>query len=333
MIMPLTCRAANYCITSTLAVLASALVIGCATQTPPATPVEAPHSVAAQREAQRRIVQEVPSRPALKRKIALGRVTNETAFGRSLLRDRFDDPLGKQVTDMLSKSLTESGHFLVFERPDLGRVREEAGLTGEKLNLVGVDLLIVGSLTEFGRKVLGETGFLSQSKRQVAFAKVDFRLVDATTAQVVYSTSAAGESSTETASIAGFGSQAAYDATLNDSAIRTAVASAVSKIVGELAARPWSTSILKFEQERIFVSGGNAQGLRPGMRLSVETRGERIKSPQTGFDVTLPGRQIATIQVQSLFGDNETNEGSLAKVVSGSLQGHRAEDLLVMFRE
>ena len=333
MSLPLTCRNASFGASPTLAAFAIAFLGGCATQTPPAIPVEAPQSIAAQREAQKRIVQETPSRPTLKRKIALGRVTNETAYGRSLLRDRFDDPLGKQVTDMLSKSLTESGHFLIFERPDLGRVREEARLSGEKLNLVGVDLLIVGSLTEFGRKVVGETGFFSQSKRQVAFAKVDFRLVDTTTAQVIYSASAAGESSTETASVAGFGSQAAYDATLNDSAVRTAVASAVSKIVAELAARPWSTAILKIEQDRVFVSGGKIQGLRSGMRLSVETKGERIKSPQTGFEISLPGRQIAAIQVQSTFGDNETNEGSLATVTSGSLQGFRPEDLLVMQRE
>jgi len=314
--------------------LATAILLSaCATQTPPSKPVEAPQSVAAQRAAQQRVLQEQPAKPVLKRKIAIGRVTNETSYGRSLLRDRFDDPLGKQVGDMLSKALTESGHFLVFERPDLGRVQEEAKLAGEKLNLVGVDLLIVGSLTEFGRKTIGETGFFSHTKRQVAFAKVDFRLVDTTNAQVIHSVSGAGESSNESGSVAGFGSQAAYDATLNDSAIRTAVATAVSRIAAELASKPWSTAILKVDQDRVFVSGGKSQGLRPGARLAVETRGERVKSPQTGFLITLPGRQVATVQIQSLFGENETNEGSVAVVTSGSLTGHKAEDLVVVSRE
>lgn len=315
------------------AAIAASWLGACATQTPPVVPVEAPQSIAAQREAQRRMAEEQPAKPTLKRKIALGRVTNETNYGRSLLRDRHDDPLGKQVTDMLSKALTESGRFLVFERPDLGRVQEEAKLAGEKLNLVGVDLLVVGSLTEFGRKTIGETGFLSQSKRQVAFAKVDFRLVDTRTAQVIHAASAAGESSNEVASIAGFGSQAAYDATLNDSAIRTAVSAAVSKISSELAGRPWSTAILKAEQDRLFLSGGKSQGLRPGMKLAVETRGERVKSPQSGFEITLPGRQVAMVQIQSLFGESETSEGSVATIISGSLQGHRAEDLVIVSRE
>ncbi len=314
-------------------VLTVALVASCATQTPPVVSVEAPQSVAAQRDAQRRVLQQQPVKPTLKRKIALGRITNETNYGRSLLRDRFDDPLGKQVTDMLSKALTESGHFLVFERPDLGRVQEEAALTGAKLNLVGVDLLIVGSLTEFGRKLVGETGFFSQTKRQIAFAKVDFRLVDTATAHVIHAASAAGESSNEVASVAGFGSQAAYDATLNDSAIRTAVAAAVSRIINELSARPWSTAILKADGNRIFVSGGKTQGLRPGLQLSVETRGEKIKSPQTGMEITLPGKQVAVAEIQALFGDNETNEGSVANITSGTLQGYRIEDLVLVSRE
>lgn len=325
-------RCAGACSGVSLVVI-NLLISGCATQTPPSQPVEAPQSVAAQRAAQERMLQAQPAKPLLKRKIAIGRVSNETNYGRSLLRDRFDDPLGKQVTDMLSKALTETGRFLVFERPDLGRVQEEARITGEKLNLVGVDLLVVGSLTEFGRKTIGETGFLSQTKRQVAFAKVDFRLVDTTSAQVIHSVSGAGESSNEAGSIAGFGSQAAYDATLNDSAIRTAVSSAVSKIAAELASRPWSTGILKLEPDRVFVSGGKSQGLRPGAQLAVETRGERIKSPQTGFMITLPGRQVATVEIQALFGDNETNEGSVAAVRTGSLSGYRAEDLVVTSKE
>lgn len=158
-------------------------------------------------------------------------------------------------------------------------------------------------------------------------------MVDTASAHVIHASSAAGESSNEAASVFGFGSQAAYDATLNDSAIRTAVAAAVSKIATELASRPWSTSILKAEADRLFLSGGKSQGLRQGLRLSVETRGERIKSPQTGFEITLPGKQVATVQIQSLFGDNETNEGSVATITSGSLQGHRIEDLVLVSRE
>ena len=203
----------NYLTTPVVMALAIGLS-GCAIQTPPIEQKESPQPLATQKSAQQAITSQAPATPTLKRKIALGRITNETNYGRSLLRDRHDDPLGKQVTDLMSKALTESGAYLVFERPDIGRIQAEGSLTDTKLNLIGVDALIIGSLTEFGRKTLGETGFASSSKRQVAFAKVDVRVVDVNTGHVFFATSGAGEASTETASTFGFGSQAGYDGTL-----------------------------------------------------------------------------------------------------------------------
>lgn len=309
------------------------LLTGCAVQTPPVVVKEAPQTTAAQKSAQQVATLAAPARPMLKRKIALGRITNETSYGRSLLRDSAGDPLGKQVTDLLSKSLTESGAYLVFERPDISRLKDESALTGVKLNVIGVDALIVGSLTEFGRKTIGQSGFISSSKKQIAFAKVDLRVVDVTTGQVFFATSAAGESSTESASTFGFGSRAAYDGTLNDSAIRQAISEAVSKLSTEMAARPWQTFFLSADQGRYFVAGGTAQGLRPGMLFSVQTLGEKIKSPQTGFDITLPGREIAQVRIDSNFGDSEATEGSVSSIVSGGLQGFKLDQLVIRMKE
>lgn len=310
-------------------ILFSLLTSGCATQTRPVEQREAPQPIAAQEAAQKAVLAETPAAPTLKRKIALGRISNETNYGQSLLRDQHDDPLGKQVTDLLSKALTESGAYLVFERPDISRLEAESRLTGNELNVIGVDALIIGSLTEFGRKNIGETGFLSSSKRQVAFAKVDLRVVDTSTSQVLFATSGAGEASTETASTMGFGSRAGYDGTLNDAAIRQAVSEAVNRISFQMNARPWQTYILRAEAGRLFLSGGKSQGINPGMVFDVHTRGETIKSPQTGADITLPGAQVASIRVDSTFGDTELNEGSVASIVSGSLSNHAIGDLVV----
>lgn len=317
---------------TTPAIVSLALILGgCAIQSPPVAQKEAPQPLAAQKAAQQAVLSQAPAAPTLKRKIALGRITNETNYGRSLLRDQHDDPLGKQVTDLMSKALTESGSYLVFERPDITRLQAESRLTDSKLNLVGVDALIVGSLTEFGRKTVGATGFVSSSKRQVAFAKVDIRVVDASTGHVFFATSGAGEASNETASTFGFGSQASYDGTLNDTAVRQAVADAISRLSVEMRNRPWQTYILKIDAGRVFVGGGKSQGIKPGMQLSVQTQGERVKSPQTGTEITLPGQQIAQIRVESSFGDSELNEGSVASVVAGSINGYKPEQLVVRF--
>ena len=268
----------------------------------------------------------------LKRKVALGRLSNETTYGQSLLRDKDGDPLGKQVTDMFSKALTESGAYLVFERPDIGKVQAESQLAQQKLDLIGVDALIVGSLSEFGRKTVGSSGFASASKKQVAFAKIDIRLVDTRNGHVFFATSGAGEASNEVSSTFGFGSRADYDGTLNDTAIRQAVSEAVSKLSSEMNRRPWSTAILKTEGERVYISGGKSQGLQPGMTLAVQTAGEQIKSPQTGAMITLPGQKIAQLRVDALFGDNELNEGAVTSVISGDL-GKRSVSSLVVLHE
>ena len=308
-----------------------ALLSGCAIQAPPVDQKEGPQSIRAQKEAQQALKEQTPSVPTLKRKIALGRVTNETVYGRSLLRDQFNDPLGKQVTDMVSKVLTESGAYLVFERPDIGRVYNEAAMIGGKFNLIGVDTLIIGSLTEFGRKTMGETGFASQSKRQVAFAKVDFRLVDTKTGQVYFATSGAGEASTETASTFGFGSQAGYDGTLGDTAIRQAVTDAVGKISAVVNKQPWTTYILKADNDRVFIGGGKSQGVKEGMVFNLETSGETIKSPQTGAEITLPGQTIASLRIISLFGEGDLNEGAIGTIFNGSIGNRRISDLVIRY--
>lgn len=315
-----------------LAVLAASALSGCATQQRPIEVKEPPQSAAVQKQVQQDAAT-AGARPTLKRKIALGRITNETSYGKSLLRDNAGDPVGKQVADMLGKALTESGAYVVLERTDLSKLQEENRLTGAKQDLVGVDALIMGSLTEFGRKTVGQSGFVSASKKQVAFAKIDIRLVDVATGQSFFATSGAGESSTETASTFGFGSQAGYDSTLNDASIRQAISEVVNRMTNELNKRPWQTSIIGADQGRYFIAGGKSQGLKPGMVFSVLTVGERVKSPQTGFEIVLPGKEVAQLRVESLFGDTEMSEGAVASVVSGSLQGAKMEQLTVRTKE
>ena len=320
-----------FLVASLVASFGVAFLTGCAVQTP-AIPVKEPSpGLQTQAAAQRAVAQVMPAAPILKRKIALGRITNETTYGQSLLRDQQGDPLGKQTTDLLSKELTQSGAFLVFERPDIGRLQVESALTATRLNLVGVDTLVIGSLTEFGRKTVGQSGFASTSKRQVAFAKIDLRLVDLKTGLVFFATSGAGEASTETASTFGFGSQAGYDGTLNDAAIRQATADAVNRMTTELASRPWETVILSAEDGRFYLSGGKAQGISPGMLFSVDSPGKVVKSAQTGFDITLPGTRVAMLRVDSTFGDSDMNQGSVATLASGSLQGMPIAPLVVRF--
>lgn len=274
----------------------------------------------------------LPATPMLKRKVAVARFTNSTRYGKSLLSDGESDPLADQAADMLSSRLVDSRQFIVFERNDLAAVAAENQLMKLDVtaNLVGVDALIVGSVTEFGRAVEGQSGFLSSTKRQKASATVEARLVDPRSGLVIFSASGKGEATTESGEVAGFGSQAGYDARLNDAAISAAISDLTSELIGKLSSRRWSTDILRMDGTRIFISGGARQGLKPGDRLAVETRGETVRSAQTGLPITLPGERIATIEVNDFFGDDEYSEGSSATVVEGSIAGRDPSTLVVV---
>ena len=108
------------------------------------------------------------------------------------LGDDENDPLGKQVSDILAGRLVESDRFLVFERPDINKLKAESALSGQALDIVGVDTMIFGSLTEFGHSTTGKKGFMSSTKKQTAEASVELRLVDVKTGHVFFTAKGTG---------------------------------------------------------------------------------------------------------------------------------------------
>ena len=177
----------------------------------------------------------------------------------------------------------------------------------------------MGSVTEFGRSVGGKVGFLSSTKVQLARAKVDVRLVDVRTGHAFFSSIGAGEASTESGEVAGYGSRSNYDATLNDRAIAAAISDVVDKLVSTLEDRPWRTDILQASGDQVFITGGSKQGLRVNDVLRVMKSGQKVKSEQSGFQIALPATEVAAIKVTSFFGESEVDEGSVCSLVSGQI--------------
>ena len=303
---------------------------GCATVSKPVIPVEAPAARLKQVEAQKEV--SIPKKHKYKRKIIIGRFSNETNYGRSLMTDEQYDRIGKQSADMLATRLIKSERFLVFERPDINKLEDERKYTKD-INIVGADTLIIGSVTEFGRSVGGKSAFLSSTIMQKAQAKVDIRLVDVRTGQAFFSAVGAGEASTESGEVAGFGSQADYDSTLNDRAIAAAISDVIDKLISSLDERAWRTDILEIQGTKIYISGGEKQGLKAGDILQVMQKTKSVTSRQSGFDIELPPKELAKIKVVSLFGENETNQGSIAEVVEGSVDGADIKELFVKVEE
>lgn len=288
---------------------------GCAVTDTKKEQIESPVSRQKQIEAQRASTQ--INEKILKRKIAIGRFTNETNYGKTFQVDANSDPLGKQASDMLTSRLVASQKFLVFERQDISKIKSEQTILKEG-ELIGVDALILGAVTEFGRSTTGKSGFLSATKIQTARAKVEVRLVDARTGFAFFSATGTGEASTQSGEIAGYGSKADYDGSLNDRAIGAAISDLQVALMTKLEERPWRTDILKISGNTIIMSGGQRQGIKVGDKVAVMLQGENVKSGQTGFTITLPPSVLGKAKVISLFGDNESNEGSVAELISGT---------------
>lgn len=316
---------------SSFVMLLALAISGCATVEGPSEVVSSGAASHAPADAQ--YSASLVQKPVLKRKIAIGRFSNSTRYGKALLLDSTKDPIADQASDIMMNDLIRSGKFLVFERPDIDVLAAERGVSASEIRsgLVGVDALVVGSVTELGRKTVGKAGFLSSTKKQIVSASVEIRLVDVKSGLAFFSGAGTGSASTESGEVAGFGSRAGYDATLNDKAISAAIADLMSDIIQRLDERRWSTDILEMQGQNVVISGGQSQGLKVGDRFVVETVGRTVKSRQTGFDIVLPGESVAEIEIVSFFGEDDFSQGSIARIVGGALPaGRKIENLKVV---
>jgi hypothetical protein len=227
--------------------------------------------------------------------------------------------MGKQALDILSAKLAASGKFLLLERSDLAQLLEEAKKSenGESgLQSIGADYLIIGSITEYGRKNTGKNGVFTSQKTQTVEAAVSIRLVDVSTGLIIYSDEAKGSAELTTKTTMGVGGQASYDATLSDKAISEAINQLVENIINKCTNSPWKTYFLSYDSDAVLIAGGNSQGIKTGMVFNVKTQGKKVKNPQTGIMITLPGKNVGTAKVISTGGDTPETEYSFVEVSS-----------------
>lgn len=259
-------------------------------------------------------VNDEAEKKVIKRKVAIGRFSNETQYAKGLFYDKDNDPMGKQALDILTAKLAASGKFILLERNDLSAILDEAQRSGTNLSsTVGADYLIIGSITEYGRKNTGKSGVFTTTKVQTVEAAVSIRLVDVATGLIIYSDEAKGAAETTTKTTMGVGGKAGFDATLSDKAISEAIGQLVENIINKCTDKPWRTYFLAYEDDAL-IAGGKSQGLEEGLVLKLKTKGKKVKNPQTGIMIELPGKEIGTVKVLSMGGDTPETEYSFVEV-------------------
>ncbi|BEH00006.1 CsgG/HfaB family protein [Bacteroides sedimenti] len=256
---------------------------------------------------------------SLKRKVAISRFSNETQYAKGLFYDKENDPMGKQALDILSAKLAASNKFILLERSDLNQLLNESAKSNNSYQNIGADYLIIGSITEFGRKNIGDVKVFSTSKTQIVEAAVSVRLVDVSTGLIIYSEEAKGTAEQKTKQTLGVGGRADYDATLSDKAISMAISKLVENIINNCTNRPWKSYFLAYDNDAILISGGKSQGLEVGDIFIVKEKGKTVKNPQTGLSVELPGKKVGEVSITMTGGDTPETEYSVVKFTDGGI--------------
>jgi len=265
------------------------------------------------------IVAEQTGKRYLKRKVAIARFSNETVYGQGFWVDENKDRIGKQASDILSAKLAATDRFILLERTDIDKINKELKM-GNLANLsITADYLIIGSVSEFGRKTVSDVGVFSRVKKQEARAKVNIRLVHVRTGQIIYSEEGEGEAFSEAGTVMGVGSRADYDSTLNEKAISAAISKLTSNVIENLLHNPWRSYILAYEGGNYVIAGGKSQGLRVNDTFGVYKRGKAVRNPQTGMMVELPPQSVGKLRVVSLMGGDPNNELSACMVETGDI--------------
>ena len=263
----------------------------------------------------------------IKRKVAIGRFSNETQYAKGLFYDKENDPMRKQALDILSTKLASTGKFILLEREDLDVLVKEAG---PDMNKIGADYIILGSITEFGRKTEGEQKVFTSSKTQIVEAGVSIRLVEAATGLIIYSDEAKGHAEISKKQTLGFGGTAGYDATLSDKAISSALSQLVENIIKKCMDKPWKSYVLSVEDGTYVISGGASQGLAAGDKFNLYLKGKTVKNPQTGMNVELPGTKVGEVTVLSSFGDTPENELSFCSYEGETIDAENLANYYIM---
>jgi curli biogenesis system outer membrane secretion channel CsgG len=233
-----------------------------------------------------------------------------------------DIDVGKGISDLLVKHLVKDGTYSVIERKALDKILAEQNFSNSdranptsaaKLGkLLGVDAIIVGSITQFGNETkntnvggggggfgrFGVGGF--SNKKTKAIVTLDARIVDIDTAEILAVADGKGESKRESTSLLGggggwrgFGGGAVdfgssdFENTIIGEAVKQATEQMSAGVIagaGKLQARTIKVEglVAAIEGGQIVLNVGSRSGVKVGDQLSVDRVTREIKDPSTG---------------------------------------------------
>ena len=261
-----------------------------------------------------------------------------------------DVDIGKGIADMLVGQLVRNGSYSVIERKQLDRVlseqnfqqsgRADASTAAQLGRILGVDAIIIGSITQFGRddKRLGIGGGVRVGgvgiggigrRSSKAVVAIDARIVDIRTAEILGVATGFGQSKRSGATLVGgaaVGGVAAggafdmsssnFQSTILGEATRLAVDSLMTELVGSATriqenVAAISGLVADVSGDELVINVGSSGGVRVGTEYAVVRPGREIRDPATGRVIRRTTTPVGKIKITS------ADEGSAVGTISG----------------
>jgi curli biogenesis system outer membrane secretion channel CsgG len=273
------------------------------------------------------------------------------AYARAIFGSDID--VGRGVSDLLVTMLVKDGTYSVIERKNLDKILGEQNFSNsDRANpvsaakigkLLGVDAIIVGSITQFGNDTkntgvggvgagLGKVGLGGFSRKESkAIVAVDARIVDIDTAEILAVAEGKGESKRTSTSMTGggggwggfgaggvnFGSSD-FQNTIIGEATKAATEQLSTNVIAgntKLAIRTVVVEglVAAADGGQIVINVGGKAGVKIGDQLNVERVSREIKDPATGKVIRRMTAPVGVIKI------TDVDDGSaVGAVVSGT---------------
>ena len=260
--------------------------------------------------------------------------TSQAVFGSN-------QDIGKGISDMLIDRLTNNGTYRVIERDAINKVlaeqnfsnsnRADASTAAKIGHVLGVDAIITGDITQFGRDdqsknlggVLGRwdkygVGNVSTQKSKAVVA-ITARMIDVSTGEILASVNGKGESTRSGTNLlgegGGGGSYGGGAGGMNSSNFgQTIIGEAVNQAVTQLAqgleqksanlpvaqAAPVAGLVADASTSDIIINVGSKAGVHVGDTLLVTRVARVIKDPATGQPLRSIEDQVGQIKITSV---------------------------------
>jgi curli biogenesis system outer membrane secretion channel CsgG len=261
--------------------------------------------------------------------------------------------VGKGVSDLLVNYLVKDGSYSIIERRALDKIlaeqnfsnsdRADATSAAKIGKLLGVDAILVGSITQFGNDTkntniggvgggLGRLGIGGVGRKESkAIVGLTARLVNVDTGEILAVAEGLGESKRSSTSLTGggggwggFGGGTVDfgNSNFQNTIIGEAVKASVEKLSADVASDRTNVSaravvinglVAAVAGNQLILNVGAKAGVKVGDQLAVERVGQEIKDPATGRVIRRLTTPVGVVNVVEVDDDS-----AVASILSGT---------------